>query len=100
MTPLGWTCISNPGSKDETILRRHSASTYFVRDQSEIEQLNANLKRFWEIEEASPLNETPIVQIRDQLAMKKVERSIQFDDNMYRTGIPFREDKSRLPDNY
>ena len=56
LTPLGWTCIGSPYASETPRLQTHFACTYFVRGQSEIEELNSNLKRFWEIEEASPLN--------------------------------------------
>ena len=59
-----------------------------------------NLKRFWEVEEASPGKPTPIMQIQDQLAMRRVDRSVHYDQNMYRASIPWKEDKSMLPDNY
>ena len=83
LTPLGWTCIGTPGSGHETRLRTNLASTYFVRDLSEIEELNLNLKRFWEIEELSPFNPTQIVKIQEQLALKRVERSITYVNYMY-----------------
>lgn len=67
LTPLGWTCIGNPNTSETPRLETHFACTYFIRGQSEIEEVNSNLKRFWEIEEASPLNPTPIVQMQDQL---------------------------------
>lgn len=43
LTPLGWTCIGNPGSSSRPILQTSFSTTYFARDQSEIERLNANL---------------------------------------------------------
>ena len=60
LTPLGWACTSNPYSAERTRLQIHFACTYFVREQSEIEELNTNLKRFWEIEETPPLNPTSV----------------------------------------
>ena len=89
LTPLGWTCIGNPYASETPRLQTHFACTYFFQGQSEIEALNSNLKRFWEIEEASPLNPTPIVQMQDQLAMRKAENSIQYDSKMYRVGVQF-----------
>ena len=100
LTSLGWTCIGNPYASETPRLQTHFACTYFVRGQSKIEELNSNLKRFWEIEEASPLNPTPIVQMQDQLAMRKAENSIQYDNKMYRVGVPWIENKPSLPDNH
>ena len=56
---------------------------YFINDQFEMEEINSNLKRFWEVEEASPGKPTPIVQIQDQLALRKVKGSLHYDQNMY-----------------
>ena len=100
LTPLGWTCIGNPYSVKTTKLVTHFARTYFIRDQSEMEEINSNSKRFWEVEEASLGKPTPIVQIQDQLAMRKVDGSLHYDQNMYRVSIPWKEDKPMLPDNY
>ena len=99
-TPLGWTCVCNPYTTETPRLQTNFAWTYFVKDQSEIQELNANLKRFWEIEETSPVNSTPVVKIEGQLALKTVENSIQYVNNMYRVGIPWTENNQNLPDNY
>ena len=100
LTPFGWTCIGNPYASETPRLQTHFTCTYFVQGQLEIEELNFNLKRFWEIEEASPLNPTPIVQMQDQLAMRKAENSIQYVNKMYRVGVPWIENKPSFPDNH
>ena len=73
LTPLGWTCIGNPGSDHQEVIHTNFACTYFVKNQSEIEKINMTLKQIWEIEVISSPHETPIVRIEDQLAMKKVK---------------------------
>ena len=105
LTPLGWTCIGNPGSGDRTAVQTHFARTYFVKDRAEIEQLNTNLKRFWEIDDMSVartsiIEQKPIVRIEEQSALQKVEYSIQFENCMYRVGVPWRSNGSELPNNY
>ena len=105
LTPLGWTCIGNPGSGDRTAVQTHFARTYFVKDRAEIEQLNTNLKRFWEIDDmlvarTSIIEQKPIVRIEEQSALQKVEYSIQFENGMYRVGVPWRSNGSELPNNY
>ena len=45
-------------------------------------------------------DETPMVRIEDQLAMKQVEMSLTYDNQMYRVGIPWVKNKPVLPDNY
>ena len=78
LTPLGWTCIGNPGLNKNQMLQTNFACTYFVKETSEIERLNQNLKQIWEIESTPSPHETPIVRIEEQLALKKVEESITF----------------------
>ena len=44
-TPLGWTCVGNPGQRDGSMLQTNFASTFFVKDQSSLERLKAKLKQ-------------------------------------------------------
>ena len=44
-TPLGWTCVGNLGQRYGSMLQTNFASTFFVKDQSSLERLNANLKK-------------------------------------------------------
>ena len=46
LTPLGWTCIGNPRPSDRLVLQTNFVCTFFVRNVSEIEMLNENLKKF------------------------------------------------------
>ena len=94
LTLLCWTCIGNPGSGDRTAMQTLFATTYFAKDQAEIEQLNTNLRRFWEIDDMSVartsiIEQKPIVLIEEQSALQKVEYSIQFENGMYRVGVPW-----------
>ena len=100
LTPLGWTCIGTPGSNDQPKLQTRFSSTFFVRDQTELEKLNTNLKKFWEIEDTPSSKEQPIIRVEEKSALKKLEMSLRYDDKMYRVGIPWREDTTKLPDNY
>ena len=49
LTPLGWTCIGTPGSNKQPKLQTRFSSTFFVHNQTELEKMNMNLKKFWEI---------------------------------------------------
>ena len=100
LTPLGWTCIGNPGSDYKHVLQTNFACTYFVRDTSEIERLNENLKKFWKVESISSSHETTIVRIEEQVALKKVEQSITYEEQLYRVGIPWKCNEAVLPKNY
>ena len=100
LTPLGWTCIGNTGSDHQEVIHTNFACTYFVKDQSEIEGINKTLKQFWEIEDISSPHETPIIRIEDQLAVKKLENSLTYENQMYRVSVPWKTNKPELPDNY
>lgn len=100
LTPLGWTCIGNPGPTYKPVLQTNFACTYFVRDVSEIEKLNENLGKFWEIESVPTTQNPPIVRIEEQLALNKVKQSFTFESQMYRVGIPWKNDDPVLPNNY
>ena len=100
LTPLGWTCIGNTGPTSQEVCHTNFAYTYFVKNQAEIEQINSTLKHFWEIENVQSPHDAPIVRIEEQLAIKKVESTLSFENQMYRVGIPWKSDTRALPDNY
>ena len=100
LTPLGWTCIGNPGGDHQQVIHTNFACTYFVKDQSDIEKINDTLKQFWDIENVPSPHEAPIVRIEDQLALKRVENSLTYDNEMYRVSIPWKRNKPILPDNF
>ena len=77
LTLLGWMCIGNPGSGNRTAVQTHFARTYFVKDRAEIEQLNTNLKRFWEIDDMSiakirTLEHKPILRLTESRILYQV----------------------------
>ena len=90
LTPLGWTCVRNLDSNFAPVSQK--SFTYFTRDQTELEKLNSNLKRFWEIENVSSTHEMPIVRIEEQMASKKVETPLTYETQRYRVGVQM-EDK-------
>ena len=100
LTPLGWTCIGNTGPTSQGVYHTNFAYTYFVKNQAEIEQINSTSKQFWDIENVQSPHDAPVVRIEEQLAMKKVERTLSFENEMYRIGIPWMSDVRALPDNY
>ena len=76
-----------------------------MKDGTEIEELNSNLKRFWEIDDMSvvctgTMEDNSFVRIEEQYAMKKLEQSIQFKDNIYRVCIPWKSNKRAFPNIY
>ena len=75
LTPLGWTCIGNIGPTSQEVCHTNFAYTYFVKNQTEIEQIYSTLKQFCEIENVQSPHDAPLVRIEGQLAKKKVESS-------------------------
>ena len=67
--------------------------------QTEIKTINSTLKQFWEIADV-PSRYVPTVRLEDQLAIKKVENSLSYDNKMYRVGVPWKTNDTALPDNY
>ena len=100
LTPLGWTCVGSPGTYYEPTLQTNFVYTYFLREQTEIEQVNRTLKKFWEIEDVSSEQDVPIVRIEEQMALKKVEKTIIYENQMYRVSIPWKRKEPALPNNY
>ena len=58
------------------------------------------MKKFWETEDGQSFHEIPIVRIDEQIAMKKVEKSMEYENQMYRVGVPWKDNKPCLLDNY
>ena len=100
LTPLGWTCVGNLGSYGRSVLQTIFSYTYFAKDKSERDTINETFKKFWEIEESQTIQETPIVRIDEQLAIKIVEKSMQYEDQMYRIGVQWKENEPSLLDSY
>ena len=101
LTPLGWTCIGNPGRKNEgAMLQTNFASTFFAKDQSSLNQLNSTLKRFWEVEEEPSMHKAPVIRPEEKLALQTAENTIKFENQMYRVGVPWKERHPTLPGNY
>ena len=73
-----------------------------MKDRAKIEQLNTNLKRFWEIDDmsvarTSTIEQKPIMLIEEQSALQNAEYSIMFENGMYRVGVPWLSNGSELP---
>ena len=82
LTPLGWTCIGNPCPEYPEVCHTNFAYTYFATHPSETEKINTPLKRLWEIEDVHSSHDIPIVRIEEQLALKTVEKSLTYDNQM------------------
>ena len=88
LTPLGWTCIGNISSEHQEVCHANFAAyTYFVKHQAETAKINATLKQFWKIEDVHSPHDVPIVCMEEQLAMKKIENTLSFENLMHRAAL-------------
>ena len=102
LTPLGWTCVGelnvNRLNIDQTYF------TYFLHEQlcrreDELQSINEQLKRFWEIEDFES-NVPSIMRTEDRAAIRTAENSLKWTGERYEVSIPWRIDPSKLPNNY
>lgn len=90
--------MGNPAPSYKNVLQTNFAYTYFVKELSEIEKLNQNLKKFWEIECTSTTTlEAPIIKIEEQIALRKVKQSFTYEQQIYRVGVPWKCNDPILP---
>ena len=91
LTPLGWTCIGNPEISTEVV---QTNFTFFLNDMHE---LNSLVRRYWDIDEPK---ETLVVRPDEKFARDTVAKSLTFTDGHYVVGMPWKQDRPSLPDNY
>ncbi|KAL9987043.1 hypothetical protein ACROYT_G001278 [Oculina patagonica] len=91
LTPLGWTCIGSPEIPTEEV---QTNFTFFLNDMHE---LNSLVRRYWDIEEPK---ETLVVRPDEKFAKDTVSNSLSFTDGHYVVGMPWKQDRPSLPDNY
>ena len=99
LTPLGWTCIGHPSLCPKPNYRTNFIRTYFVHEESGVELGNA-VRKFWEIEDDGLQVKTKILKPEDQVALEALKKSIKFEDGRYEIGVPWKEEKPLMPDNY
>ena len=89
---MGWTCVGDLGQIDQHNATTNFVKTYFVSQDAEMDELNATLRRFWEIDN-SGMKSSPAMTKQESLILKKAEESIAFSNGQYQIAIPWREDK-------
>ena len=103
--PLGWTCI---GAVAATESRSHVIRTLFTRDSSKglnhdvCCDVDQTIKRFWEVEACgTEANDTRIYTEEENEALARVKDSLSYDatTNRYTVGVPWKPNRSQLPDN-
>ena len=70
--------------------------TYFVREESKLEEIDTTLRKFWEIEAVN--TEEPVMSFESRFAVGKVEKSLKFVDRRYQVPIPWKQNASKLQD--
>ena len=85
LTPLGWTCTGTVSELKGSYHQSSLAHTYFVREQSDTEEISSLLRQFWEIENPSTSHARPV---------------LNTDDGRYQVALPWKENVPDLPDNY
>ena len=99
LTPLGWTCIGKPHGTIANLQQTNFVYTYFVRKPDSLEEINRTIRQFWEIEDI-PKPETKMLSTEDQVAYDKASQSLTFADGRYQVAIPWKEERTDLPNNY
>lgn len=99
LTPLGWTCIGHPSLCLEQNYRTNFIRTYSVYKDSSVELGNA-IRKFWEIEDDGLQAKTKTLKLEDKVALETLKKSIKFEDGRYEVGVPWKEEKPFMPDNY
>ena len=106
LTPLGWSCTGPvTGLKHGSFQTRFAHTeirnkAYFVRKNTDTDQISRLLRGLWEIESYGTLPNRPVISPEEQCALEKVEKSLKYVDGRYQVGIPWKEDNPVLPDNY
>ena len=99
LTPLGWTCIGAIEDEQHDSITTNFVRTYFVVGQTDLNKVNATLRKFWEIDSSGTEN-PPVLTSEDEAILQKAQQSIRFVNGHYKIAIPWKQDKVILPDNY
>ena len=62
-------------------------------------ELNSLLKRFWDLESVGIISTAPQLTPEDKLAWDKVNKSLKFNGRHYEVAVPWRDERSQLPNN-
>ncbi len=98
LTPLGWTCIGIP-QDDHLRQQTNFNRTYFSRNDHNLEEVDSLLRKFWENENVISVESAPW-KMEDQLALKKVEQSLKYENGKYQVAIPWKNNEPTLFNNY
>ena len=99
--PLRWTCIGSPtGSKGFCHKGASFLSTFFVRPNV-FDEINASLKKFWEVENSGVhVDKREILTPDGKKALSQVQNSLKLVDGRYELEVPWKHKRPVLPGNY
>ena len=99
--PLRWTRIGSPnGSKGFCHKRASFLSTFLVRPNV-FNEINANLMKFWEVENSGVnVDKQEILTPDEKKALGQVQNSLKLVDGRYQLEVPWKNERPVLPDNY
>ena len=99
--PLGWTCIRTPMHSKGFFHKRASfLSTFFVRPNV-FNEINASLKKFWEVEDSGvKVDKREILTPDEKKALSQVQTSLKLVDGRYELEVPWKHKRPVLPDYY
>ena len=100
LTPLGWTCVGNLSPLSSVQTHFGFFHTFSARDIVAVEEseINLSLRKFWEVEEI--VQKEKAMSREDQKVIEQLCESMSFDNGNCRVGIPWKEGKPTLPNNY
>ena len=102
LSPLGWTCTGKGsalrgGDYHSSFTHTH---TYFVREQSDTNEISHLLRQFWEIENHRTTHDRLVLNPDEQCAFEQVQKSLKYLDGRYQVALPWKRNVPDLPDSY
>ena len=76
LTPLGLTCTGTVSGLTGSDLQSNFAQTYFVREQSDRDEISTLHQKFWEIENPITSRECQVLNPDEQCSLKQVENPL------------------------
>ena len=100
LTPLGWTCTGTVSGIRGGDYQSSLTHTYFVREQSDTDEISGLLRQFWEIENPRTSHDRPVLNPDEQCVLEQVQKSLKYLDGRYQVALPWKKNVPDLPDNY
>ena len=93
LTPLGWTCVG-PVINDHLACDQPCHFSFFTRD------IDNMVRQFWEIESIPCDKISPMLNHEEKHAVAQVESSCVHKEDGFSVGIPWRNGRPNLPNNF